>query len=71
MVNSSLVWQTGNPMKAGYYLVAVLYENGLGFIGSDYWDTELGWSIEDEIVGFIPLNQLVDSVGLEFPLIQD
>lgn len=61
------MWQKGKPTKAGFYIVAIQYENGMGFIGADYWDTEQGWSMEDEIVGFIPLREVVDAAGIEFP----
>ncbi|MGI9278014.1 MAG: hypothetical protein ACR2PX_00030 [Endozoicomonas sp.] len=71
MPNPSQTWQTGNPTKAGYYLVAVLYENGMGYIGADYWDSELGWSIQDRIIGYISVSQLVDDIGLEFPEVKD
>lgn len=67
MTQATPQWQSGNPSKAGYYVIAILYENGMGTIGSDYWDSEQGWSLDDNIVGYIPLRQVLDAAGLDFP----
>jgi len=67
MSNTVPEWQRGNPTKAGFYVIAMLYDNGMGTIGADYWDSEQGWSVEDNVVGYIPLRQVLDSAQIEFP----
>lgn len=67
MANNTPEWLSGKPTKSGFYVVAVLYENGLGSIETDYWDSEQGWSVECEVVGYIPLRQVLNAAGIEFP----
>lgn len=43
MENNKL-WERGTPSKPGWYVVAVLYDNGMGYEASDYWDSQQGWT---------------------------
>lgn len=60
-------WQSGTPKKADCYVVAIEYPNGMGTMTSATWDADLGWSLDDNIVGFISLSEVIDSAGLEWP----
>ncbi|MGI1680258.1 MAG: hypothetical protein K6L75_16070 [Cellvibrionaceae bacterium] len=67
MIKNTPKWLSGKPIKSGFYIIAILYENGLGSIETDYWDSEQGWSVEYEVVGHIPLRQVLNAAGVEFP----
>ncbi len=43
MENNEL-WERGKPRKPGWYVVVVLYDNGMEYEASDYWDSEQGWT---------------------------
>lgn len=66
-------WRTGSPSQSGWYIIAVLYNNGLGFWAGDYWDSEQGWSINssdnpgESVIAYIPLTAVMDKAGIEFP----
>lgn len=66
-------WQKGNPRKAGWYIVAVLYDGGMGYEACDYWDTEQGWTNHhtdtsgEKIIGYIPLRKVLNQANIEFP----
>lgn len=64
---STVEWQTGTPQEPAWYLVAILYKNGMGTFGCATWDAGYGWSLEDNIIGYIPINSLTKAAGAEWP----
>lgn len=65
-------WERGVPSKPGWYIVAVLYDNGVGYEAADYWDGEQGWTAHPEVEGekviaYIPLRKVLDAAQVSFP----
>lgn len=61
-------WASGTPKETGWYVVAILYKNGMGTIGCATWNGPLGWSLEsDHIIAFIPVNTLLLDSKVEWP----
>ena len=66
-------WQKGNPRKAGWYIVAVLYDGGMGYEACDYWDTQNGWTNHhaetpgEKIIAHIPLRKVLNKAEVEYP----
>ncbi len=67
MAGNSSEWKKGSPNQAGYYVIAIKYDNGMGTFGTDYWDSEQGWSVDENVVGYIPLRQVLNAANIEFP----
>ena len=73
MTENSDLWQKGAPRKAGWYAVAIQYDNGLGYEACDYWDTEQGWTNHDadtpgeKVIAYIPLRKVLNQAKVEYP----
>lgn len=61
-------WKAGKPKESGCYAVA-LYEFGVGAFGCDVYDFDTGWCTldEDEIVGYIPIEKVMDAAKIAWP----
>jgi len=66
-VENNIVWQPGSPAKSGAYVVAILYENGLGTISVDKYNVDRGWSSDDNIIAYIPFRDVIDAANVEWP----
>ncbi len=65
--DKTITWDAGTPDKPGTYVVAILYENGLGTISVDRYNMERGWSSDDHIIAYIPFRDVLDTAGVEWP----
>ncbi|WP_238384991.1 hypothetical protein [Hahella chejuensis] len=61
-------WQSGTPKKPDWYVVAILYNNGLGIFGCANWDADHGWSLKDDnIIAYIPVIDLLRNSKVVWP----
>lgn len=66
-VENNKFWQSGNPSSSGDYVVAILYPNGMGTISFSRFYLGNGWASRDNIIGYIPLPDLLDSLNITWP----
>ena len=52
-----------------WYLVAIMYKNGMGTIGCATWDVEQGWSVAegDTVIAYIPVRDMIRINKIEWP----
>jgi hypothetical protein len=60
-------WSTGFPEKSGVYIVAILYDDGTGTIYADSYNPIHGWTLDDNIIAYIPLREVLNAANVEWP----
>lgn len=52
-----------------WYLVAIMYKNGMGTIGCATWDAERGWNVAegDTVIAYISVKNIIKANNIEWP----
>ncbi|MDG9669308.1 hypothetical protein ONV78_16330 [Hahella sp. CR1] len=66
-MENEMVWRSGKPEKNGAYVVAILYEDGLGVISVDRYSLNRGWSSDDNVIAYIPFREVITAAKVEWP----
>lgn len=66
-VASKDLWQSGTPSTSGDFIVAILYPNGMGTITTARYCLGLGWDLDDNIVAYISVRNIMDILNISFP----
>lgn len=66
-MENKITWFPGEPDQSGAYVVAILYDNGLGTISFDRYSIGRGWSSDDRIIAYIPFRDVIDAANVQWP----